>query len=141
MRLFEVFINFDGDCREAVTFYAKVLKSEVANLMTYADAPPTPGYTVPEADRDRIMYAGVPFGEIVLMFSDVPTGSEFVKGNNICPTVSLDDKEEITRLFNELKEGGEVFMPLEQTFFSELFGSVRDKFGIIWQISYYVPQK
>ncbi|MCL2597715.1 MAG: VOC family protein [Paludibacter sp.] len=133
----ELFINFDGNCREAVDFYAKVFKSTVNNLMTYGQAPPNPNYAVSEADKDRIMYAGVPIGSVVVMFSDVPSGSEFVKGNNISPTVSTDNKDEVARIFNKLKEGGEVYMKLQTTFFSELFGMVKDQFGIIWQILYY----
>ena len=50
----EMFINFDGNCREAVEFYAKVFKAEVGNLITYSDAPPDPNYAVPEADVNRI---------------------------------------------------------------------------------------
>ena len=107
--------------------------------MTYGDAPPDPNYPVPEGDKDRVIYAGVPIGGMVVMFSDVPEGSEFVRGNNISPTVSTDNKDELTRIFNELKEGGEVYMELQKTFFSELFGMVEDKFGVIWQLSHY-PQ-
>ena len=137
----ELFINFDGNCRQAVEFYASVFGAEVGNLMTYADAPPTPGYTMPESDKDKIMYAGLPLGNMVAMFSDCPTGSEFVQGNNICPTISLGDKDEIARVFGRLKEGGEVYMDLAPTFFSELFCMVRDQFGIIWQISHYNNEK
>jgi PhnB protein len=136
----EMFINFNGNCREAVEFYAKVFRSEVGNLMTYGDAPPEPSYVMSEADKGRIMYAGLPVGGMVVMFSDVPSGSEFICGNNISPTIGTDDKEEITRLYNELKEGGEVYMGLGQTFFSELFCMIRDKYGVIWQITHYTPK-
>ena len=134
----EMFINFNGNCREAVEFYAKVFKSTVNNLMTFGEAPPDPSYTVAEVDRDRIMYAGIPIGDMVVMFMDMPSGSPLVLGNNINPTISIDDKEEVVRLFNELKEGGEVHMELQKTFFSELYGMVEDKFGVIWQILYYI---
>ena len=136
----EMFICFDGDCREAVEFYAKVFKTEVQNLMTYADAPPDPNYATPEVDRNRVMYAGLKLGGITVMFSDYPAGSEFIKGNNVTPTYSVDDKDEVTRIFNELKEGGEVQMELGQVFFSELYGMVKDKFGVIWQILHYAHQ-
>ena len=136
----EVFINFNGNCREAVEFYAKVFKSEIGNLMTYGDAPPDPNYVMPEEDRNRIIYAGLPVGGMVMMFSDVPSGSAFIKGNNISLTIGMDDKEEIARLYDELKEGGEVFMELGRTFFSELFCMVEDKFGVIWQISHYITE-
>jgi len=133
----EMFINFDGNCREAVEFYAKVFKSTVNNLMTYGDAPPEPSYPLNEADKDRIMYAGIPIGGMVVMFMDYPSGSEYITGNNINPTVSTDDKDEVTRIFNELKEGGKIFMEPQKTFFSEWYGMVEDKFGVIWQILHY----
>ena len=136
----ELFINFDGNCRKAVEFYAKVFKSEVKNLCTYGQAPTDPKFPVAEADKEKVCYCDVLIGGLTVMFSDVPTGSPFVAGNNITPTVSEDSKEEVERIFNELKTGGEVYMELQQTFFSELFGMAKDKFGVIWQILYYNPQ-
>ena len=137
----ELFINFDGNCREAVEFYAKVFKSKVGNLMTYGEAPPDPSYTLADADKDRIMYAGIPIGGMVVMFMDMPSGSPLTVGNNINPTISVGNKDEVTRLFDGLKEGGEVYMELQQTFFSEWYGMVKDKFGIYWQILQYSPQQ
>jgi PhnB protein len=136
----ELFINFDGNCREAVEFYAKVFRSEVGNLMTYADAPPDPNYTMPEADRNKIMYAGVPIGDMTVMFMDMPTGWPLAVGNNINPTINVDDKAEVVRIFNELKVGGKVHAEPAQTFYSELYCMVEDKFGIIWHVMYYVPE-
>jgi len=133
----EMFINFDGNCREAAEFYAKAFKTEVNNLMTYGDTPPDPSFALNEADKDKIMYAGVPIGGLVLMLMDMPSGYPLVVGNNITPTVSIDDKEEIKRLFHELKEGGKVLAELQTAFFSELYGMVEDKFGVIWQILHY----
>lgn len=134
---FEVFINFDGDCREAVEFYAKVFRTEVQNLMTYGDTPPDAQEGIVDADRDKVMYAGIPFGNMVAMFMDMPTGTPLVKGNNIMPTISMEDKDEVRRIFNELKEGGTVDMELQKTFYSELYGMITDKFGIIWSILHY----
>jgi PhnB protein len=133
----ELFFNFDGNCREAVEFYAKVFRSEVKNLMTFGQAPPDPNHPLQEADKDKLMYADVMIGGITVMFMDMPSGFPLVAGNNINPTISMDCKEEVKRLFNELKDGGEVLAELQQTFFSELYGMVKDKFGIIWQILYY----
>ena len=135
----ELFIYFDGNCREALEFYARVFRSEIGNLMTYGDAPRDPNHTVSENDKNRVIYAGIPVGGMVIMFADIPYGNEFNKGDNICPTIGTDDKDEITRLYNELKIGGKVHMHLCQTFFSELFCMVEDKYGITWQISHYAP--
>lgn len=131
-----MFINFNGNCKEAVEFYARVFKSEVQGLMTFDQMPPDPTYTVAEEDKDKIMYCAVPICGMNIMFSDVPHDMEIVVGNNISPFIGLTDKDELRRLYNELKEGGHVDMELQQTFWSELYGMATDKFGIIWQFSY-----
>ena len=59
-------------------------------------------------------------------------------GNNISPTVSVGDKEEVKRIFDELKDDGEVLVELQQTYFSELYGMVEDRFGVIWQVLFYM---
>ena len=69
------------------------------------------------------------------------SGHPLTVGDNITPTISTSNKEEVTRLFNELKESGEVIMELGQAFFSELYGMVKDKFGVIWQILHYAPRQ
>lgn len=133
----EIFINFDGDCREAADFYAKVFNSEVKNLMTYEQAPPDPSYQLPEADKGKVMYADIQIGNFTVMLMDMPSGMPLTKGNNINPTLSMDDKDEVERIFKELAQGGIVGQELQKTFFSELYGMVTDKFGVIWQLLYY----
>ncbi|MCL1839452.1 VOC family protein [Candidatus Saccharibacteria bacterium] len=135
----ELFINFNGNCQEALEFYSKIFKSEITSPMTYAQAPPDSGYEIAEADKDRVMYASLQIGGETVMFMDFPSDSEFIAGNNINPTINSEDKEEIKRLFNELKEGGKVYCEPQATFYSELYCMVEDKFGVIWQILHYLP--
>ena len=130
---FDVFINFDGDCSAALEFYAGVFKlKKPESIMTYGQAP---GFTGPEADKDRIVYANLPIFGCNVMFSDCPSGNDFVKGNNIALTLGTSEEKEIRRLYDALRDGGQVRMELGGTFFSELYGMVRDKFGITWQLS------
>jgi len=135
----EMFINFNGNCQQALDFYAKVFRSEVQGRMLFSDAPQSPEYTTPEADMNKVMYAGIPVGQMILMFSDTPSGHQFIEGNNIIPTLNIEDKDEVTRIFNELADGGQIYMPLGQTFFSEYYGMLKDRFGIIWNILQYAP--
>lgn len=132
---FSLFINFDGNCREAIEFYAKVFKSEVKGLMTYSQMPPDPNYPVPDADKDNVAYCSVPIFGCEVMFCDVPSSMPLTKGDNISPTLGTDDQAEIRRIFDELSQGGEVLMALEKTFWSDLYGMVQDKYGVIWQLS------
>ena len=70
------------------------------------------------------------------MFSDVMPGMPFVAGNNISLTISSEDMHEIESLFTQLKEGGSVNMALQETFWSKCYGSVKDKFGVEWQLNH-----
>ncbi|MCL2848933.1 MAG: VOC family protein [Micrococcales bacterium] len=133
----DVFVNFDGQCRDAVAFYAGVFDTSVASLMTYADNPQTD--VVAPQDRDRVLYAAVPVGGHTVMFSDCPydpTGARYVPGNNIALTFGSADPDEIAEVYGRLADGGQVLMPLGRTFFSEHYAMVRDRFGIIWQLSH-----
>ena len=129
----EVFLNFDGNCRDALDFYVKVFNLQMPDqIMTYDQ---NPQGNFGEENKGRILYATLPICGSNVMFSDCPAGSHFVKGTNIALTIGTTDESEITRIYNALAEDGMVLMPLGKTFFSELYGMVTDKLGITWQIS------
>ena len=132
----DVFLTFDGQCREAVAFYAGVFDAQPQGLMTFADNPQAAD--VAPVDRDRILYASLPVGGHNLMLSDRPydpTGATHVVGTNVALTFGSPDAAEITQVYDRLSDGGQVLMPLGRTFFSEQYGMVRDRFDIIWQLS------
>jgi PhnB protein len=131
---FETFINFNGNCREAVEFYARVFKSEVKNLTTCGQAPADPDNPADPADKDLIMYAEVKIGDKNVMFMDMSPKYAATVGNNIAPTVVAESDDEVGRLFDALKEGGGVLVETRKTFFAETYAMVRDKFGIVWHI-------
>ena len=133
---FSIFISFNGDCKEALEFYSNAFGKSVNGLMTYGEAPSAPGYELPEADRSKVIYAGMNLCGAEVMFCDASAGSKLVKGNNINPTLGYEDESELRRVFGALKEGGAVVMDLQKTFFSELYGMVADKFGITWQLAW-----
>lgn len=133
---FTVYMNFNGNCREAVAFYAKAFGLEMPKLMLYADAPPNPADPIPAGSEHLVMYAALPVAGANLMFCDMPPGMEYVLGNNISPVVSSTDKQALQGWFEKLGEGGAVMMALQQTFWSPQFGMVRDPFGVTWQLSY-----
>lgn len=128
---FSLFINFDGNCRKAVEFYTEVFQTEKPVFMTYGEAPT--GDAAPE-DKDRIMYTELLIGGVYVMFMDFPSNMQLKKGNSMQPTFTAKDKEEVSRIFNALKEGGAVGMELQQTFWSGLYGMVTDQFGVQWHI-------
>lgn len=130
----DVYLNFNGNCREAVEFYAKVFNTE-AQLMTFGEAPPNPEFTLPEEAKNLIMHARLHIHDSNVMFSDLFPGMPFVLGNNISLSLVIEDLDSIKQAFERLKEGGNVIMDLQETFWSKCYGSLTDKFGIQWQFN------
>lgn len=131
------YLNFEGDGQEAAHFYTDVLGGELVGVMTYGEA--QDAEDVPEQVKDMVMNAQINLknGD-TLMISDVPPGMgmpDFQKGNNMSVTVLFDEIEEARNVFNKLLEGGKVGMELQETFWSPLYGSLTDRFGIEWQVS------
>lgn len=131
-----VYVNFDGNCQEAVEFYAAVFETEQPVFMTFDMGPQDPAYPVPEEAKGRIMHTNLLIEGDLVMFSDTFPGMPFTVGNNLSLIVQSANKENLTKYFERLSEGGNVEMPLQQTFWSELYGNVTDKYGIGWQFSY-----
>ncbi|WP_317851910.1 VOC family protein [Planococcus sp. 4-30] len=131
------YLNFDGDGQEAAHFYTEVLGGELVGVMTYGEA--QDAEDMPEQVKDMVMNAQINLknGD-TLMISDVPPGMgmpNFQRGNNVSVTLLFDEIEEARSVFNKLLEGGKVGMELQETFWSPLYGSVTDRFGIEWQVS------
>jgi PhnB protein len=132
----DFFVNFDGNCREAVEFYASVFETEPPQFMTFGEAPEDPEYPLPVAVKELIMYSNLRINGSNVMFSDIMPGMKFVIGNNISLTVGTTSKEDIRKWFDRLKEDGEVSMELQETFFSKYYAALTDKYGISWQFVY-----
>ena len=132
----DVYLNFNGNCREAVEFYAEVFKTEKPQIMTFGEAPPNPNYELPEEAKDLVMHTRLNIDGSNVMFSDTFPGMPFVEGNNVTLAIVNKDIDQIKSLYEGLKEGGKVVMELQETFWSKLYGQVTDKFGIHWQLNY-----
>lgn len=130
----QTYINFDGNCREAVEYYADVFGTEEPRIMTFGETPAEPEITLNENTSNLVLHAKLNIKGTEVMFSDVFPGSAFNVGNNISLAVICDNIDEVKRLFNRLKEGGSVDMELQETFWSKCYGSLTDKFGVRWQL-------
>ena len=133
---FNVYLTFDGKCREAFDFYRSVLGGEFSAFMTFGDGPPDMG--VPEAEKDRIMHVSLPIGSAVLMGSDSCSafGPPPVTGTNIEIALIGESREHCDEVFARLSEGGSATFPMQETFWGAYFGKWTDKFGIRWMINH-----
>jgi PhnB protein len=129
--LVEPYLFFEGHCEEALDFYSRALDAEVTTLMRFKESP-DPNMCPPGAEN-KVMHATVRIGDNTIMASDgMSSGNLAFQGFSL--SLSLTDKAEAERLFTALADGGQVQMPLAETFWSPLFGMVADRFGVSWMI-------
>jgi len=133
------FIYFNGNCREAVTFYAQVFGLDAPRFMICKDVPGNPDFVGTDEDRAKglVMYAGLNIKGSTVMFADAPNGRELTIGDNVCLTVNCETAEEAQKLFGKLRDGGQVRLDLQKVFFTECLGLLTDKFGLNWFIVLY----
>ncbi|HMT29959.1 MAG TPA: VOC family protein [Bacteroidia bacterium] len=135
-----VYLNFDGNCEEAFTFYKSVFGGEYPYIGRFKDMPPQEGTPpLPKEMEDKIMHVSLQISkETSIMGSD--TGGEWAssykQGNNFSISINAESKEEADKLFNGLSNGGTVTMPMNKTFWGDYFGMFTDKFGINWMVSF-----
>lgn len=134
----EAYINFNGNCREAVEFYADVFGTEKPEFMLYRDMPEgDDSFPVTEENADLILHTSLEIEGSEVMFSDIPPGMPLTIGNNISLVIIGTDMEKLKTMYNRiLEDGGTVGMELQETFWARLYGYVIDKFGVGWQFNY-----
>lgn len=82
-----------------------------------------------EEDKNHVMHTCLSIKGHDVMFSDCPPGMPVTQGDNFSLAYSTGDKDEITGIFNRLKDdGGQVGMELQETFWSGWYGSITDEF-------------
>lgn len=138
MATVNTYLTFNGNCEEAFNFYKSVFGGDFAYIGRFGEMPEGDGYSVPEADKNKIMHVGLPIGNTILMGSD--TGGDWaaklIEGNNFSVSVNTESKEEADRIFNGLAAEGQITMPMENTFWGAYFGMLTDKFGIQWMVNF-----
>ncbi len=129
-------INFNGNAREAFTFYQSVFGGEFSKIIHLKDMA-SAEFPVSEKDADKLVLIALPIGKAnVLMGNDVPEfmGRVNEQENRSKISVSVESKAEADRLFAGLSTGGTIEMPMAASPWSSYFGMFRDKFGIEWMI-------
>ena len=137
MKAIVAYLNFDGNCREAMKFYQRCLGGELS-IMPFSEAPGD----FPKEAKDRVMHARVTKeGTALLMASDTMPGSNFVQGTNFSISIDCQSAEETDRLFTAFSEKGKITMPLQDAFWGARFGMLRDQFGINWMFNFEKPKQ
>ncbi|VVE07367.1 3-demethylubiquinone-9 3-methyltransferase [Pandoraea cepalis] len=128
------YLFFEGRCEEAIAFYEKVLGAKRGMLMRYGESPePCPSGMLPPGSENKIMHGEFTIGDSMVMASDgMVSGKPKFDGFSL--SVDFAEVAAAEKAFHALVDGGEVNMPLGETFFAKTFGMVKDRFGMNWMV-------
>jgi len=125
---------FDKEAKQAAEFYCSVFPNSKINHQTVLQDTPSG-----EVVSVSFELAGQPFMAIsagpLLKFN--PSMSFIV---NFDPSQDEDAGRNIDKIWNQLMDGGQELMPLQEYPFSKRFGWVADKFGLSWQLMLTDPE-
>lgn len=127
------YITLNGNTKEAIRFYEQAVGAEVLSIMTYGDMPEMPD-TFTDDLKKLVAHAKLRVGDSELMFSDAPGGSAIEAGKRVTICITTNDVEQSKRIYEALRQGGQVNIPFNEESFSPGFGDVTDKFGVTFQI-------
>lgn len=129
------YLIFQGNAKEAMKFYSRVLGTEEPSIMYFKDMPPNPEFPIPEGCGDWVMHGSISFNNQSIMFSDLLPGTPYKIGNHMSLLIDLEDIDVLKSLFDKFNDEAKVTMPFAPTFWAKGFGSLIDKFGVEWQFN------
>jgi PhnB protein len=129
------YLNFDGNARQAMQFYADVFGGELT-LNTFSQVAGMEG-----PDADRIMHAMLetPAGYSI-MAADVTSDMEYHAPAGFSVSLSGDDGDALRGYFEKLAAGGSTRMPMQKQVWGDEFGMCTDKFGVSWLVNITQPR-
>ncbi len=124
-------LRFKGNAAEAIDFYESLFKGTDKLVLRYCDMPLDQS-TIPPESKNLIGHAEMTFCGTTFTFCDAQDCAG--NGNQVSFMVIFNTAREVEKVFNTLAKDGKVIQELAPQFYAKLYGWVRDKFGIEWQI-------
>jgi PhnB protein len=125
------YLNYGGNCAEAFRFYEAHLGGKITMMMTHGQMPDGSGGNPDWADK--VLHARLELGGTAIYGADIPS-PPFQPIRSAYLSLAADSVGEAERIYALLSEGGEVFMPIAETFFAHRFAMFRDRFGTSWML-------
>lgn len=123
------YLNFNGNCREAISFYKEALSGEV-EMQTVGEMPEMASQ-MPAHFKDHILHAALKAGGISIYASDLGRDKQ-VEGNTVRLCINCGSEDEINNFFTNLSVGGKVIQPISDMPWGAKYAELEDKFGKLW---------
>jgi len=131
------YLIFNGNCREALAFYQSCLGGEL-NLLRFGDSPVAAH--MPAEAHDNVMHGTLTTPDYILMASDAGRPDGILSlGNVVRLSLHFDNEAELDATFARLSAGGQVVDALADMPWGGKFGTLTDRFGIMWLFNFQRP--
>jgi PhnB protein len=131
------YLNYGGNCEQAFRFYEQHLGGTITMMMRHGEAPNAS--EVPPEWQHAVLHARISIGGTELLGADIPP-DRFQPIRSAYLSLALDSVEEAERIYDLLSRGGQIFMPMQETFFAFRFAMLRDQFGTSWMLLHQKPR-
>ena len=126
------YLNFNGNAKEALDFYATALNGTITQSSTFGSA----NMATEESMKDKILHAVFEAGNLKFMVSDCPPGVRVSEGDQVSLSLNFNDVDLMEKTFAALADSGKITMPIQDTFWGAKFGMTKDKFGVHWMFNH-----
>lgn len=126
-------IVFNGNCQEVMSYYEGVFGVEHSSVIHYGD---NPGSKLDEDLKKLILEASIPLYDNYLLLSDAMPGKPARFGSNFHIAIRSGDLGKMKEDFRKLAESGKVIHEFGESYWSDAYGVVQDKYGVQWQFDY-----
>lgn len=122
---------FDNNAEEAVNLYISVFNNSKisGNVSRFDEA----GAKASGQKEGTVMT--VPFQLMDINFVAINGGPYFKFNPSTSFYVILETEKEVNKVWDRLKEGGQILMEISKYDWSDRYGWLQDKYGLSWQIS------
>lgn len=128
-----IYLTFNGNCREAMSFYQKCLGGELY-FRTVGELPMSE--KLPKRMKKCILHSSLHNNDIVLMGTDMVGDKGLIRGNAMSILIECSSEKEMRHYYKMLSYDGQATYPIEPTFWGALFGGLTDKYGHHWLLHY-----
>lgn len=122
------YLNFNGNCREAMDFYQNCLGGEL-NVQTVGESPRAAD--LPPEMRSCVLEAVLRNETMVLMGTDLIDGP-LCRGNSVSILLECNTNKEMNDYYKKLSKAGKQTHPVLEGFFGKLHGMLTDRYGFHW---------
>ena len=126
------YLTFYGEGKEAAEFYANLLGLEQVRMQKYSEA----NFPYPPEATDYLLHCHLKKGDFQIMLADSADKPPENNKHSVTLLIDCESEEEVTRLYDGLREEGKVLMELQDMFWGAKYGKVKDKFGFTWDLNF-----